>query len=312
MKHSKSMNHISWNVTKRCNLFCKHCYRESSPDEIIKDELTTEEGKSLLDQIRKAGLEIIVFSGGEPLMRPDIIELVQYAKSIGMTPLMGSNGTLVTDDLAKELKAAGLDAIAISIDSLDPDIHNDFRGAENALSRAMAGVNHCIDNGIKVQVNCTISKYNLDHIDSVMEYANATGASSCHMLFLVDVGRGKNIEATQLNKKEYKDTINRILDKKIDVRVKPTCAPQYKVEAMFKDIPSVGGRGCIGIPSRNPLLLNKNTGAFTSSKRVLNTTLAGMIRSVRSRLSPSRFCNCGMLNDWNKSKVIWRSFLYIR
>lgn len=245
MKHSKNMNHISWNVTKRCNLFCKHCYRESSPDEIIKDELTTEEGKSLLDQIRKAGLEIIVFSGGEPLMRPDIIELVQYAKSIGMTPLMGSNGTLVTDDLAKELKAAGLDAIAISIDSLDPDIHNDFRGAENALSRAMAGVNHCIDNGIKVQVNCTISKYNLDHIDSVMEYANATGASSCHMLFLVDVGRGKNIEATQLNKKEYKDTINRILDKKIDVRVKPTCAPQYKVEAMFKDIPSVGGRGCI-------------------------------------------------------------------
>lgn len=245
MRHTKNMNHISWNITKRCNLYCKHCYRESSPEESIAGELTTEEGKKLLDEINRAGLQIVVFSGGEPLMRPDIFELVEYATSIGITPLMGSNGTLITNEVALKLKECGLNAIAISVDSMDPEVHDDFRGSKGALSRALSGIKNCIDAGIKVQVNCTISRYNLDKIDEVMEYANSIGAASCHMLFLVDVGRGKDIDVTQLNKKEYKDTINKIITKDLDVRVKPTCAPQYKVEAMFKDIPTIGGRGCI-------------------------------------------------------------------
>lgn len=245
MKHKKNMNHISWNVTKKCNLYCKHCYRESSPDEVTEGELSTQEGLRLLDDIKKAGLDIIVFSGGEPLMRPDIFQLIQYATSIGLTPLMGTNGTLITEDVARRLKESGLNAIAISVDSLDPEVHDNFRGSEKALYRAMTGIRNCIDADLKVQVNCTITKYNKDQIDTIMEYANESGAVSCHMLFLVDVGRGKNIDATQLSKAEYKSTINKIIDNKLDVRVKPTCAPQYKVEAMFKDIPTVGGRGCI-------------------------------------------------------------------
>lgn len=245
MKHMKNMHHISWNVTKKCNLYCKHCYRDSSPTELTEEELTTEEGKKLLEDIRKAGLQIIVFSGGEPLMRPDIFELIHHAGAIGLTPLMGSNGTLITDEVAKKLKDAGLKAIAISIDSPDPKIHDTFRGAENALEKAAEGIRNCVENGLKVQVNCTISKYNADHIDSILEFAESLKAVSSHMLFLVDVGRGKNIEVTQLSKREYKDTINKILSNKSDMRVKPTCAPQYKVEALFKGIPSIGGRGCI-------------------------------------------------------------------
>jgi len=245
MKHTKNMNHISWNVTKRCNLYCKHCYRESSPEESINGELTTEEGKKLLDEISRAGLQIVVFSGGEPLMRPDIFELIKYASSIGITPLMGSNGTLITEEIASKLKESGLNAIAISVDSMDPEIHDEFRGSKNALDRALNGIKNCLAADIKVQVNCTISRYNIDKIDDVMEYANNIGVETCHMLFLVDVGRGKDIDVTQLNRIEYKETINKILTKKLDVKVKPTCAPQYKVEAMFKDIPTIGGRGCI-------------------------------------------------------------------
>ncbi len=245
MKHSKKMHHISWNVTKKCNLYCKHCYRDSSPGELTEGELTTGEGKKLLEDIKKAGLQIIVLSGGEPLMRPDIYELIEHATALGLVPLMGSNGTLITDGVAKKLKASGLNAIAISIDSATPEVHDQFRGTENALSMAITGIRNSMNNGLKVQVNCTVSKYNVDDIDSILEFANSEGALSCHMLFLVDVGRGKNIEVTQLSKLEYKETIQKILSNKFDMRVKPTCAPQYKVEAFLKDIPSIGGRGCI-------------------------------------------------------------------
>jgi len=130
------MNHISWNTTKKCNLYCKHCYRESGPEK-MDDELSTEEGKKLLDQIVKAGMKVIVLSGGEPMIRDDIFELINYAKSIGMTVLMGSNGTLIDKEKAEKLKNSGLSAIAISIDSLDPEKHNLFRGSDDAFQKAI-------------------------------------------------------------------------------------------------------------------------------------------------------------------------------
>lgn len=241
------MNHISWNTTKRCNLFCKHCYRESGPDVSTDNELTTEEGKKLLSEIRKSGFSIIVFSGGEPLMREDIFELLQYARSLGMVNLMGSNGTLITKYYAEELKRSGLETIAISIDSLDEKKHNDFRGSDLAFQSAIAGAKNCIEAGIKVQLNCTVTKENLLEIDSIMNYAADLGAVSSHLLFLVEVGRGKNIGYTSLSKEEYKTAVDTILDKSknLDIRVKPTCAPQYKVEALMKGIDTLGGRGCI-------------------------------------------------------------------
>lgn len=247
MKINMNMNHISWNTTKRCNLYCKHCYRESSPNELVNDELSTEEGKKLLQEMYKAGFRIIVFSGGEPMLREDIFKLIKYAKSLGMIPLLGSNGTLITQSKARKLKDSGLKAAAISIDSLQGSKHNEFRGSDNAFEKALEGIKMCIDAGIKVQLNCTVTKNNLEEIDSIIEYASYLGISSIHMLFLVEVGRGKNIGYTSLNKEEYKNAINAIIDKNLDVDIstKPTCAPQYKVEALLKGIESPGGRGCI-------------------------------------------------------------------
>mgnify|MGYP000859442034 CR=1 FL=1 len=108
---------ISWNTTKRCNLYCKHCYRESGPDEDTVKELSTEEGKKLIDEIKKAGFRILILSGGEPLLREDIYELVAKTKTAGLVPAMGSNGTLLTKEAANELKKNGLAGIAISVDS---------------------------------------------------------------------------------------------------------------------------------------------------------------------------------------------------
>ncbi len=252
------MNHISWNTTKRCNLYCKHCYRESGPDELINNELSTEEGKKLLKEMHKAGFRIIVFSGGEPMLREDIFELIKYAKSLDMTALMGSNGTLISKKNAKKLKDSGLNSVAISIDSLDPKKHNEFRGSRTAFQRALTGAKNCINEGIKVQLNCTVTKNNLEEIDGIINFASDFGAVSSHMLFLVEVGRGKNIKYTSLDKDEYKEAINTIIDKNLDldIRVKPTCAPQYKVEALLKGVKSPGGRGCIAGTSYCSILPN--------------------------------------------------------
>ncbi|NLA13671.1 MAG: radical SAM protein [Tissierellia bacterium] len=242
------MNHISWNTTKKCNLYCKHCYRESGPEK-MDDELSTEEGKKLLDQIVKAGMKVIVLSGGEPMIRDDIFELISYAKSIGMTVLMGSNGTLIDKEKAEKLKSSGLNAIAISIDSLDSEKHNLFRGSENAFQKAIEGANNCVEADIRVQLNCTVTKQNLDEIERIADYAYELGAASSHMLFLVDTGRGKNIKEASLDIKEYKKAINRIIDKDIElnIQVKPTCAPQYKVESLLRGIEPIKNttRGCI-------------------------------------------------------------------
>ena len=110
---------ISWNTTRRCNLFCRHCYRESGPGEDIQGELSTAEGIELIASIAEAEFRLLIFSGGEPLLREDILELIAAARDRGLVPAMGTNGTLLTESVARELAAAGLRGIAISVDSLD-------------------------------------------------------------------------------------------------------------------------------------------------------------------------------------------------
>ena len=185
------MNHISWNVTKRCNLFCDHCYRDSGPYTNTNTELSTEEGKKLVREIKKAGLNIIVFSGGEPLLRGDIYELIEYTSSLGITSFMGSNGTLINQEVAKHLKEIGLDAIAISLDSLTPKVHDQFRKVEGSYYKAVQGIQYCVEAGLRVQVNPTITKQNHREVLDIIEKASSLGASSCHFLFLVAIGRGK-------------------------------------------------------------------------------------------------------------------------
>lgn len=243
-----NMNHISWNTTMQCNLRCQHCYRGSSPEASRRDELSTEEGKNLLEEMVKAGFRIIVFSGGEPMMRQDILELIAYAKSLGMTCLMGSNGTLIDEAKAKELQKAGLSCIAISLDSLDEERHNAFRGMDFAFKKALSGARACLNAGIKVQFNWTLSKTNLHEIDDFVHFAKEFGAASSHLLFLVEVGRGKELGEVQLSPEEYKEAIDQILkiNAQVDIRVKPTCAPQFKVEALQQNLEAPGhGRGCI-------------------------------------------------------------------
>ena len=119
---------ISWNTTNACNLTCAHCYRDAGAK--AEDELSTVEAKKMLTEIARAGFKIMIFSGGEPLMRPDILELVEFAAKEGLRPVFGTNGTLITPAWARDLKAAGTMGMGISLDSLDPEKHDRLWGAK--------------------------------------------------------------------------------------------------------------------------------------------------------------------------------------
>ncbi|AOT69167.1 radical SAM/SPASM domain-containing protein [Geosporobacter ferrireducens] len=237
---------ISWNITKRCNLYCDHCYRDSSSD-YFTGELSTKEGKKLIEEISEAGFKILVLSGGEPLMRKDVFELAHYAKQVGLKPVMGTNGTLITQDTAKQLKNSGIEAAAISIDHICEEKHDLFRNAAGCFQKALEGANNCIQAGIRVQINTTITKENKDYILDITDLARKIGATSHHPFFLVEVGRGEQISHVSLENNEYIQLINSILDKQLetDIELKPTCAPQFMAFAKHREMKMRFSRGCI-------------------------------------------------------------------
>lgn len=237
---------ISWNTTKRCNLYCKHCYRDSS-SEYFSGELNTDEGKKLIDEIAKSGFRILILSGGEPLMRDDIYELSSYAREKELIPVLGTNGTLITEKVAKNLKKAGIMAAGISLDYLDEEKHDNFRNFKGSFNKTLEGIRNCIKEGIRVQINTTVTKDNKDEILDIIDFSKKIGATSHHPFFLVEVGRGKNLKKEALNHKEYIDMINKILDKqsKIDMELKPTCAPQFMSLAKKMGVKMRFSRGCI-------------------------------------------------------------------
>ncbi|MCK8824449.1 putative heme d1 biosynthesis radical SAM protein NirJ2 [Fuchsiella alkaliacetigena] len=238
---------ISWNTTKECNLYCKHCYRDSGPDEKEVDELSTAEGKKLLAEIAKAGFKIIIFSGGEPLLRDDIYELVECAVEEGLRPVFGTNGMYITEEMAQKLKEAGAAGMGISLDSVEPEIHDEFRQFEGAWEKAIKGIQNCVKVGLPVQINTTISDLNYDEFEEITDLAVELGARAHHPFFLVPTGRGKEIEEDSVRARRYHELIERIMEKQkeVEIELKPTCAPQFMAVAQEKGMEMRFTRGCL-------------------------------------------------------------------
>lgn len=218
---------ISWNTTNQCNMYCEHCYRDAGAK--VEDELNTDEGKALIDEIAKAGFKIMIFSGGEPLMRSDILELVSYAKSKGLRPVFGTNGTLITPEMAKNLKDAGALAMGISLDSVDAAKHDRFRATPGAWEGAVQGMRNCREAGLPFQIHTTVVDWNYDEVEKITDLAVELGAMAHHIFFLVPTGRAVNIEQESLRAEQYEKLLHRIMKKQqqVDIELKPTCAPQF-------------------------------------------------------------------------------------
>ncbi len=236
---------VSWNTTKKCHLNCKHCYREAG--EADYRELSTEEGKRLLDQIKSAGFKLIIFSGGEPLEREDIFELISYADRIGLRPVMGTSGTTITREVARRLKQAGTARLGISLDSSKPDVHDEFRQVSGSFDQAVAGMKNCLEEGLEFQIHTTIVEQNFDEFEQITDLAVELGAVAHHVFFLVPTGRAVDIEQESLRQKQYEQLLHRIMEKQkhVDIELKPTCAPQFMRIADMKGMDTRFTRGCL-------------------------------------------------------------------
>ncbi|SHK32414.1 putative heme d1 biosynthesis radical SAM protein NirJ2 [Fibrobacter sp. UWEL] len=236
---------VSWMTTNKCNLTCKHCYQNAG--DTRARELTTEEGHKLIDEIKKAGFKIMIFSGGEPMTRPDIVELVEHASRVGLRPVFGTNGTMITAEMAQNLKKAGAMAMGISIDSIDPGRHNKFRGLDNAFELTLAGIENCKAAGLPFQIHTTIMDWNQGEILEIMDWVKEIGAVNHQIFFLVPVGRGKEIADHALHVAEYEKLLRSIMEKSrtLGIPVKPTCAPQFLRIADQLDVKTRYTRGCL-------------------------------------------------------------------
>lgn len=226
-------------------MYCDHCYREAGCK--AEEELSTQEAKTLLEQIARARFKIMIFSGGEPLMRPDIVELVAYATKLGLRPVFGTNGTLITLEMAEKLKAAGAMGMGISLDSLDKAKHNEFRKFPGAWEGAVRGMENCRKAGLPFQIHTTVMDWNNAELESITDFAVEKGAVAHHFFFLVPTGRAKSIEAESLRAEQYEDTLTRIMKKQqqVDIELKPTCAPQFMRIADQMGMKTRFRRGCL-------------------------------------------------------------------
>ena len=236
---------VSWNTTNQCNMYCAHCYRDAGCK--VEDELSTLEAKELLNQIALAGFRIMIFSGGEPLMRPDILDLVKHAADLKLIPVFGTNGTLITRAMAKDLKAAGAKGMGISLDSLDADKHDKFRSFKNAWQGAVNGMKNCYEVGLPFQIHTTVMDWNQSELEELTDFAVEIGAKAHHFFFLVPTGRAATIEEESLRAEAYEDVLTRIMRKQqtVDIELKPTCAPQFLRIAGQLGIKTRFRRGCL-------------------------------------------------------------------
>ena len=217
---------MSWNVTLECNMKCSHCYINAT-DKKLENELTTEKAKDFMDQICQVSKPLLILSGGEPLLRKDIFELIEYGASKGLKMGLGSNGYLIDNAVAKKLKDAGIATVSISLDSNVPAQHDDFRGVEGAFEKAVNACKALRKNDVLVQVNATLTHYNYDQIDDIMSLAEEIGVENFHLFFLVPTGRGKKL--TDISPQKYEDMITKTFSKvaKHRLNVRPSCAPQF-------------------------------------------------------------------------------------
>lgn len=202
---------VVWNVGQRCNLHCRHCYAQAR-DIAYSGELTTQEGLHLLDGLADFGVPVVLFSGGEPLMRPDILLLIQHARARGMRAVLSTNGTLITPDMAQRLQEYGLSYVGISLDGL-AETNDCFRGSPGAFQRALDGVRHCQHAGIKVGLRFTITKQNVQDIDGIFDLVAEERIARICFYHLVYAGRGSALQAEALPLETTRRVVDRIIDR---------------------------------------------------------------------------------------------------
>lgn len=201
---------VVWNITRRCNLKCVHCYAHAK-NIPFDNELSTTEGKNLIDDLAEFGVPVILFSGGEPLVRKDLPELAGYAVKKGMRAVISTNGTLITPQTARTLKDIGLSYVGISLDGME-EINDRFRGVKGAFRSALEGIENCKKAGIKVGLRFTINKSNTGEIPEIFKLLEEMDIPRACFYHLVYAGRGSELVKEDLPHQETRKAVDLIMD----------------------------------------------------------------------------------------------------
>jgi len=202
---------VVWNITRACNLKCVHCYNDSGACK-ADDELSTDEAKGVLDDLVQFGVPSVLFSGGEPLMRLELFELIGYAVERGMRAVISTNGTLITTETAKRIKQHGVSYVGISLDGIGP-VNDKFRGVTGAFERAVAGIKNCQDAGVRIGLRLTLTGKNVQDLESLFDFFEAEQIERACFYHFVPSGRGGTMADEDLTHAQTRDAVEMILAK---------------------------------------------------------------------------------------------------
>ncbi|HBM17370.1 MAG TPA: 12,18-didecarboxysiroheme deacetylase [Lentisphaeria bacterium] len=207
---------VVWNLTSRCNLTCEHCYANAAHFAKNTDELSTQEGKTLIDDLAAFNVPVLLFSGGEPLARKDILELLSYASSKGLRTVLSSNGTLIDEEKARYLKRIGISYIGISVDG-NEQTHDSFRHKKGAFQETMRGIRISLNAGLKVGLRFTMNKKNASDIDYIFNLVEQEGIHRICFYHLIPSGRGASIRELELNIEEKRKVMDQIINRTTEI-----------------------------------------------------------------------------------------------
>ncbi|MCL4498102.1 MAG: radical SAM protein [Deltaproteobacteria bacterium] len=231
MPKKNELRLVFWELTARCNLKCIHC-RAEAQTERQEDELSTEKCFAVIDELCGFSSPILILTGGEPLYRDDIFDIARYGAGKGLRVALATNGTLVNEKVAEQIKESGIKRVSISLDGANPQTHDTFRMIQGSFESAFNGIKNLQKEGIEVQINTTIARHNEDEVKDILDLALNNNIKALHIFMLVPVGCGIQIADSQmLDKQKYEDILSWFYDKTMELRgrieLKATCAPHF-------------------------------------------------------------------------------------
>lgn len=205
---------VVWNCTRKCNLKCVHCYSESCCED-YEGELTNSEARQMIRDLAAFKAPVLLFSGGEPLMRDDMFELGAYARELGIRPVISTNGTLITQSIAKKIKDIGFAYVGISLDGVQ-DTNDKFRGVKGAFNAALRGFENCLSIGQNVGLRLTMTKNNVQDMPSIFDFIDDVGIPRACFYHLVYTGRGEDLVKDDLTHEQTRAALDLIMDRTRD------------------------------------------------------------------------------------------------
>jgi len=219
---------LAWELTRRCNLACVHC-RALAQDAPSSRELSLSEIGKVLGQVAALARPLLILSGGEPLLREDILEIVALARGQDLSVVLATNGTLLTADRARALREAGVRRVSVSLDGAQASTHDAFRQAPGAFAGALAGARAAREAGLPFQINMTLTAATTGELPEMVALCRRLGAAALHLFILVPTGRARLLPVPALSPTQYEELLERVCDlaatTELDVRV--TCGPQF-------------------------------------------------------------------------------------